>query len=472
MDLGERVIPPLRSDVVLEETGEEKMPAAAVDRTLGQRIKLDPRGAMLASGLTRSWKAADLLGALHGAGLRLTPELLVRFIRFFDGHLLLASERAERRIAAIREADQASAERPVTFLAGTSHDCVACSESCGGHDVGPIAVGQVQAIQEAIPGARFLERKTGSEDTSGHYCAMEQDRCTFLREDRLCSIHAVFGVEKKPTDCRIFPLAFTSTPDGIVAGVRLECRSYLASKRGGGALAERQAELALLSGAADSLSEVPPLVRIDGAITLPWSEYRVLEAELIEVVDAMPVVWDGLRNLNSLARERIEAIREADRLGQVFPLPPDPTPGVEMVAVVEALERGCAMAGRMNAAAGNVKRAERHQRVGRAAARLRTTPLARPELSADDDELLRDHLKQTLFVKDPITGPHLRFGLGLLNLSVLLAIAALEETRDLNAALAESLKALRSGPVRGPLHEIDGAVAAWLHSKLEAWIAH
>ncbi|MFT7625267.1 MAG: hypothetical protein ACI9WU_004458, partial [Myxococcota bacterium] len=33
MDLSERTIPPLRADIVLQETGDDRLPAAAVDRT-------------------------------------------------------------------------------------------------------------------------------------------------------------------------------------------------------------------------------------------------------------------------------------------------------------------------------------------------------------------------------------------------------------------------------------------------------
>ncbi|MFT7623056.1 MAG: Fe-S-cluster containining protein, partial [Myxococcota bacterium] len=360
----------------------------------------------------------------------------------------------------------------ITFLPGTAHNCVACGASCGGHDVGPIAQHQVSAIKDAVPTARFVERHTQSEDTTGHYCAMEGDQCVFLRGDRLCSIHATLGLDPKPTDCRVFPLAFTRTPQGVVAGVRLECRSYLESKDNGGALAERGAELAHLAGAVDSMEEVAPLVRLDASTTLPWADYALLEQSLINAI-AGPVVWRGLLAFNDRARALISVAQEADRAGQVFPADavtsesPDPGP------LWDDLVSGCQEAARLNRAAGKTARADRFERVSRGLQALRAGPIHCPPLGPRDDEILADHLRQSLFLKDAITGSSLRFGLGLLNLTVLLAVALVSlDGMSLNHALADVLKALRANPVSGPLHRADEAVAAWLHDDLEGRVAH
>ena len=302
---------------------------------------------------------------------------------------------------------------------------------------------------------------------------MKDDACTFLRDDKLCGIHAALGVSKKPTDCRVFPLAFTATPDAVIVGVRMECKQYIASKRNGGALAERHAELTELLAGVDEVNEVPPLVRLDEATTLPYKEYVTLEDALLETARHAPdVVWSGLLALNGAGRELIEQARDAERNLQVFPAPPPGPPNVPAAKVIEAIQLGCSMAAKMNAAANNAGRAARLERVGRAAERLKTTPLALPELSDDDKELLLDHLQQSLFLKEPLNGPHLRFGLAVLNLSVLLAGAGLEESERLNDTLADALKSLRAGPVLGRLNELDAAVAAWFHDELEHWVPH
>lgn len=474
MNLGKRTIPPLRDDLELEQTSGERLPFAIIDRTLGQKVRIDQRGAMLASALDRSWQPVELLDALASGGLRLDPNLLVRFVRFLDAHYLFVGSRAEQRIAAVQSEDAAAPthSNEIGFLPGTRHNCVACGASCGGHDIGPIAPAQVAVIRDEVPSAQFIERKTRDAETTGSYCAMADDACVFLNAERLCSIHAALGMDKKPTDCRVFPLAFTRTPTGVRVGVRLECRSYLASKHNGGALEERGDELQTLLSQVDTISEVPDLVRLDEAVTLPWPRYVALQETLQDTVLAPApntTALSLLSRVNDRALDLLKAARETEREAWVFP--PDSTidTGVSRQAVLNGLADACASCARLNAAAGNTKRAARLQRLEDSARRLCDGPP--PDLGGPQiEELLRDHLSQSLFLADPALGPHVRFGMGLLNLGVALALATTGAKDDFNLALADALKGLRSGPVMSQLHELDGPVAEHFHDRLKDWL--
>ena len=162
----------------------------------------------------------------------------------------------------------------------------------------------------------------------------------------------------------------------------------------------------------------------------------------------------------------------SDRRGWVFPPTVDADAGVGLERVIEALSDACGASARMNAAAGNSLRAARLEGVARASRRLLDGPVKAPALTADDQELLGDHVRQSVFLKDLVRGPHLRFGVGALNLQILLAFAGLDEADgDLNRALADTLKALRTGPVIGALQRLDGAVATHLHEQLEARVS-
>ncbi len=72
MDPGKRIVPPLRSDVELvEEDGHERLPFAAIDRALGQKIRLEPVGMAVASSLSKAQPAGQLLLTLRDdQGLR------------------------------------------------------------------------------------------------------------------------------------------------------------------------------------------------------------------------------------------------------------------------------------------------------------------------------------------------------------------------------------------------------------------
>jgi len=47
--------------------------------------------------------------------------------------------------------------------------------------------------------------------------------CPYLDEDDLCAIHKEHGLQAKPLACRLFPLTFLRTPDGLTVPLRFSC---------------------------------------------------------------------------------------------------------------------------------------------------------------------------------------------------------------------------------------------------------
>ena len=474
MDLSERTIPPLREGVSLEEAEPEaRLPFMACDTVLGQKIRLDQRGMAIALALTQPWPPPMLLGALEqGLGLRLSPALLVRFIRFLDSHYLLDTERAARQVEAVRTLPPSS-EKTIRFIPGTSHDCVACGAACTSHDIGPVATEQVAHVRTHFPQApgTFVDRYTSSEDSAGLYCSMKDDACSFLLPNRLCSIHSELSAAHKPTDCRVFPLAFVETGDEILVGVKAECRSYIASKRNGGALNERMDELHQLLGSLSSMPQIPSVIHLEDNLTLPYSVYvSRIESPILQTLRSSHTSeWDELVALNRRADQLIGDVREFDHAGWVFPPAQEPQEVPSYQPLLTQLAVSCRETAALNAEAGNNKRDACFRRVAGYIERLRDEKVQATDLSPDERELLHDHLEQSLFLKGPLQGPHFRFGLACLNLTVLLARSGADE-EGLNHALADVLKALRARPIERTLEGKSLEVTTIFQEHLSDWI--
>ncbi len=122
-------------------------------------------------------------------------------------------------------------------LGAVRHRCVGCGQSCEGHLVGPLSGAEVERLQEmkAVLDTEGVGLAAGDaimtladEDGAGDgplrpYLRVVDGRCVFLRPDKRCAIHGRFGGDKKPLHCRLFPLRFIETEDGVRVGVSPRC---------------------------------------------------------------------------------------------------------------------------------------------------------------------------------------------------------------------------------------------------------
>ena len=124
--------------------------------------------------------------------------------------------------------------------AGARFSCIACSRSCTDPRLGPLPrsdVALLLGLDWAGKGPRpddlFTDRwdepfsaAQAREGIHDVFLRRGATGCTLLDPNGLCSVHATFGVEKKPLMCRTFPFEFVATPRGVRVALRLDgCRS-------------------------------------------------------------------------------------------------------------------------------------------------------------------------------------------------------------------------------------------------------
>ncbi len=67
----------------------------------------------------------------------------------------------------------------------------------------------------------------GSHGDDTRVLCRENGSCTFLREDKLCALHATHGLKQKPQTCIDFPFRFIDTPGGPYVGLSFACTAVL-----------------------------------------------------------------------------------------------------------------------------------------------------------------------------------------------------------------------------------------------------
>ncbi|MCB9664460.1 MAG: YkgJ family cysteine cluster protein [Alphaproteobacteria bacterium] len=492
---GPEVVPRLRDDLVVRRQGTRDKPGVIEDPTFRRRYGLDAPSWRVVHALDGQRTVDEVLRRVNlGRGGRVPRALLVKVLDFLDEAGLLVDPSASRQRApvvqpgTVRLRADAVASWRVEPLPGARFTCQGSGMCCGGYVVGPVddataARLEAHAFAGDPPHLRG-ERFSWAEDASGRRIRSLRDIdgvCVFLDEQRRCRVHAELGHEAKPAACRAYPLELVAFPDRVLrVGLNMECGG-MTQARFGLPLAE-QVPAAVALAAEVPVEQLDDPVRVDAARTVPWADWRAVEAEALAGLDdtALPIAG----HLRRLARVLLGGPEpEGPPVRELVPRAAD--------VVQPVLERVLAWTGKVakeDLDAGVLVRADLQARTRLAAALL----LGRREVVGDlwdvasahrrqlpgtrvgdpGEELLRLHLRHAIFLGRPHRSRTLAVGVGWLALQTALAgalapvIAA--HARRLapdEAVVAEAIRtvnrSLRSSALAHVMADDDDLLARW-----------
>lgn len=303
-------LPGLRPGVVMVGEGEE---AELRDLQLGQVVKLGEVASIIVALLDGTRDAEALLkDAGRALGEELNPMGLVELLQALDRRALLDTPRARMVVAqGLVRADIAALQRlarrtkvlekydhkdddieavpDVRVAAGSKFACHSCNRCCSEqHLLGPVTRDERDAI---IAGFTALDDQAGSDpsnfiplptgDGDPQYLLRPRDgHCSYLGDDGLCRVHAVLGVDVKPSVCRMFPFRGVRTPQGWDLGMSLSCPT-VASGGGPDPTEEVQRTLGPLRVLSNSLSRVPDEIPLGTGRHTDYSGWRAWETETV-----------------------------------------------------------------------------------------------------------------------------------------------------------------------------------------------
>ncbi len=145
--------------------------------------------------------------------------------------------------------------------------------------------------------------------------------CVFLTEDARCGIHRQLGAAAKPQVCREFPYHFVQTPDGVAVGVSFACTAVRAHH--GATLAAQRDEVRAVLAGSTRVERLPEALTLFGSIDLGWTDYRPIEAALLDLLAhggrPLPVALLAGSALLSLCIGLTQIEARARRAGQAPP---------------------------------------------------------------------------------------------------------------------------------------------------------
>lgn len=143
---------------------------------------------------------------------------------------------------------------------------------------------------------KVLETKENKLQVFSHSLEKRRDgKCEFLTDENRCNLHNEFGIEAKPSMCRLFPYTFTSTPDGVYCSLSFASTAVLFN------------EGKLLDSNEDHLKvQYSIFQELFPNLNLDWSS--------AQVIDTVPIKWKDFKKaeaplLSELEREVDSGIR-------------------------------------------------------------------------------------------------------------------------------------------------------------------
>ncbi len=215
--------------------------------------------------------------------------------------------------------------------------CCSTSACCRVHQLGPVSDEVVQGLRERgveqdwPPSAEgWVDRRPGPAGTSGWFFRHGPDgACVFLRPDRLCAIHGLYGEAAKPAFCREFPFALSRDPGGLSAVVRPACAGLHEAMLHGQPVQEQAQVVATLPRHAPIPTFAPARVEVLPGAHLALDAWLEAEPELVSLVAQGPAQPEAA----------VEAVRRdlARRALCSLPVPQPQRYALAGSAVLEAL---------------------------------------------------------------------------------------------------------------------------------------
>jgi Fe-S-cluster containining protein len=213
--------------------------------------------------------------------------------------------------------------------------CEGCGFCCHFHELGPIEPEVIADLTERDIGAHWpraadgawYTTRTGPDGQETAWLAKRDGACIFLREDKLCAVHALFGAAAKPGFCQAFPFVAIRDPKGVAFVTRSDCGSAPVTAATGPAVAEQAAAALSIPNSRMLRVFQPERVDVFADVGLGLDAWMDVETDLLRAIYGLDLEPEGL---TSATRSLL-----AEAVGFE---PPPPDPGRYRMAVFAVLK--------------------------------------------------------------------------------------------------------------------------------------
>lgn len=191
----------------------------------------------------------------------------------------------------------ASDEGTLHLPSGINYACLECGRSCEMFDEVEVDAETLDRWR-SLPIAELAATNSGGETSAAYLESpwtpgkqilpkqgdLKSGRpCSFLKENKLCSIQCEFGFDLKPRVCRTFPFRFVETPGGVFTGLSFACTAVLQNH--GPAVSSQESEL-LATQANSPTRDARGEILLAPQLPVSWDQYSMIESDLVDLLDA------------------------------------------------------------------------------------------------------------------------------------------------------------------------------------------
>lgn len=323
------IVPPIRKDLKWKEVPEDKyFPYRIVDKKLNHIIKIDNRGKIITSFMTKGQTIDELKKKIYENDQQeIKDEVLEKILTIFKKYQLLDTQDHRNFVRERNKQKKILADlktAPLLIPEDFHFTCTRCGSCCGGHNIGPINPDFMKDIKKdeykSLLNEAGVEKNIffkfsseGGGEENIFICSLKNGSCIFLDDNNLCIIHKKLGEKSKPFICRLFPFHFIHTPDGIQVGIQFECRNLIEAMKGK-PLREQEKDLRKLLPLVPEIPSLRGILPVRENLTISYEKYKTIENNILQLINDCPNPWECIIKVNRKIKEFIGTSDEEEQI--------------------------------------------------------------------------------------------------------------------------------------------------------------
>lgn len=206
---------------------------------------------------------------------------------------------------------------PQDFCYSCLPDCAVCCEADWSIDIDKEAYNNLSKVEWEKISKKFAGKKKFIEKNHKKYFELIEGKCIFLDDDKYCLIHKKMGFDAKSSTCKIYPLKFIKTADGIIVRLSFVCPSII--KNTGVPLEEQADEIERIAALKpEQMRQINETVAVNEDIKIGWDDYKKLESFILDLLKTGNNYESSLKSAAKFLRIVVEGLQKKEEISGIL----------------------------------------------------------------------------------------------------------------------------------------------------------
>ncbi|MFA5779321.1 MAG: flagellin lysine-N-methylase [Elusimicrobiota bacterium] len=206
---------------------------------------------------------------------------------------------------------------PENFCYSCLPNCAVCCKADWSIDIDEETYKNLSKVEWEKISKKFACKKKFIEKNHKKYFELIEGKCIFLDDDKYCLIHKKMGFDAKSSTCKIYPLKFIKTADGIIVRLSFVCPSII--KNTGVPLEEQIAEIEKIAALKpEQMRQINEIVAVNEDIKVSWTDYKKLENFILDLLKTGDNYESSLKASAKFLRIVIEGLQKKEEISGIL----------------------------------------------------------------------------------------------------------------------------------------------------------